>query len=84
MAVLSRAQNLCAFERTCEKIQSSKTYERNYNSERSKAKYMKIVRIKFIEGLWCAINKISGEIVASRPNRCDLLHSLVIMGYARI
>ena len=45
---------------------------------------MKTVKISFIEGLWCAVNKLRGEIILRRKNRCDLMQGLVICGYARI
>lgn len=43
-----------------------------------------MARIKFDKGIWVAINKISGEIIAKHRERCELLHRLVLMGYARV
>lgn len=40
--------------------------------------------VKFNKGFWVAINKISGEIIAKSRERCELLHRLVLMGYARV
>lgn len=40
--------------------------------------------IKFTNGLWVAVNKISGEIIAAAKERCELMHRLILLGYARV
>lgn len=53
-----------------------------------KIQYLKgdqnMATVKFNKGFWVAINKISGEIIAKSRERCELLHRLVLMGYARV
>ena len=43
-----------------------------------------MAKISFMNGIWVAINKISGEIIAASKERCELMHKLVLMGYCRV
>ena len=40
--------------------------------------------IKFHKGIWVAINKMTGEIIATAKERCELMHRLILLGYARV
>lgn len=43
-----------------------------------------MARINFTKGIWVAVNTLSGEIIATSKERCELMHRLVLLGYARI
>lgn len=40
--------------------------------------------IRFTNGIWVAVNKLSGEIITTAKERCELMHRLILLGYARV